>query len=70
MKYRIWTNGKQYRVEKLTKTFWRERWVGLDTTGVWDYWYANERGKWKDFTSVKGVEDFLKTLDWRLLGDK
>lgn len=67
-KYRIRTNGSRYRIERLSVFgFWpfrRERWEGLDKTMAWDYWYANQVGRYREFASKKECEEFIKAQNW------
>lgn len=69
-KYRVWTNGSQYRVERLEYVSYffgkKERWAGLDHCNQWDYWYANKEGNWRIFETKKEVEEFIKRNTWKI----
>lgn len=60
MKYKVWTNGKEYKLQK--KTLWW--WAWLDCTRVWCNWYG--RGNPKIFYSEKEVLDYLKSSVWKV----
>ena len=62
MKYRIWTNGEEYKVEKYLG-FWKGYQM-LDRCNAWCAWYAKDNPK--IFSSKKEVENYIKRDNWRI----
>lgn len=58
MKYRIWTNGKVFKLQR-KKLF---MWVWLDSTGSWCNWFGKISPK--IFGSEKEIMDFIKGSIW------
>ena len=62
MKYRIWTNGEHYKLEKYLG-FWKG-FTMLDRCDAWCGWYAKEHPM--IFSSKKEVEKYIRRDNWRI----
>ena len=65
MRYKIFTNGKEYKIQRKV-SFWKS-WEWLDATEHWCNWYGINNPY--RFTSKKDIEDFIKRADWRISQD-
>jgi hypothetical protein len=62
MKYRIWTNGKEYKIQRKKDDF-LARWVWLDACDSWCNWYGKDRPK--IFENKKEIVKFIEEMDWK-----
>jgi len=61
MRYKIWTNGDKFKVQR--KRFLGWQW--LDATEVWCNWYGKQRPRL--FETMEEVEEFIKGQEhWKL----
>lgn len=63
MKYRIYTNGKEYKIQR--KKFLTWEW--LDCCDTWCNWYGKDKPR--IFKNKDSVDEFIKKQNWWITQD-